>query len=1034
MENWQATTDLLAEIAGIPAALIMRVYAREIEVFVSSHSAGNVYRRGEKTVLDTGLFCEAVMSTRRELLVSNALKDPVWDSNPAVKLGMISYFGFPLSWPGGEIFGTLCILDKQENAYSERTRRLMERFRDSIQFNLASIYEASLVRSQRDEWKSALHAGESFSQRYLDTTQTVLLALDRKGYVIMINRAGQELLGYTEAELIGRNWFTTCLPQPENLDAMYPVFLRIMAGELEGVAEYENAVLCRDGSRRLIGWRNSLFRDDRGRIVGALSSGEDITERKRAEAALRESEGRLRTILDTVQAGIVIIDPETHVIADVNSAAAGLIGETRERIVESVCHRYICPAEVGKCPITDLKQTVDRSERVLLKIDGTRIPIIKTVVPIVLGGRQHLLESFVDITGRKQVEQALQESEEKYRRLFQSSRDAIMTLEPPSWKFTSGNAATVELFGVKNEEVFASLTPWDVSPACQPDGRASEEKAREMIATAMREGSHFFEWTQRRISGEEFFATVLLSRVQSAGKEFLQATIRDITAQLAAEERLREQAALLDAASDAICVRTLDHKVTYWNAGAEQLYGWSRAEALGRKVTELGEVDRAAFEAADAALVAHGSWSGELRKVNKAGKEFIVFCRWTLLRDEQGRPKEVLTIHTDITERLKAERLALRSQRLESIGTLAGGVAHDLNNALAPILMSVGLLQVQYPGGSDLLETVEGSAQRAANMVRQLLTFAKGAESQQVSIQPDHLFKEMREIIKGTFPKNIQLEIRCHKAKLPPVLGDPTQLHQVLLNLCVNARDAMPHGGKLVLEAESHEVDAVYASSIPDARPGQYVALRVRDTGTGISPEILDRIFDPFFTTKGPDKGTGLGLATVLGIVKGHGGFVLVYSQPGQGSTFTFYLPADRARSGLEPMAKPAEEFRGQGETVLLVDDEVDVREIGSAVLKKLNFKPVTATDGADGLVRAVQYGADLRAVIVDQHMPIMDGLAFVRALRRILPELPIVVASGWLDETTGKEFKALGVPLHLDKPYTQAMLAETMKSLLLSK
>ena len=508
----------------------------------------------------------------------------------------------------------------------------------------------------------------------------------------------------------------------------------------------------------------------------------------------------------------------------------------------------------------------------------------------------------------------------------------------------------------------------------------------------------------------------------------------DITARLATDERLRKQAALLDVASDAIHVRTLDNTVIFWNTAAEQLYGWSRAEALGRKITELGDVDHVAFEAAHAVLLAQGSWSGELKKISKAGKESSVFCSWTLSRDERGQPKEILAINTDITERLKTERLALRSQRLEALGTLAGGVAHDLNNALAPIMMSVALLQTEYPDGSEILETIQASVQRAADMVRQLLSFAKGAEGQRVVIEPSLLLKEMKGIIKSTFPKNIQVEVRYDNTTLTPVLGDPTQLHQVLLNLCVNARDAMPQGGKLTLEAENRELDAVYAGSMLGAKPGQYVVLRVGDTGTGIPPKTLDRIFEPFFTTKGPDKGTGLGLSTAMGIVKGHGGFLHVYSQPGHGSTFSVYLPADHTGTVAEPMVKPAEEFLGQGETILLVDDEAAVRKIGRAVLEKLNFKPLTAVDGADGLVQAVTHQAELRAVIVDEHMPLMDGLDFVRALRRLLPELPVVVASGRLDEATYEEFKTLGVTLRLDKPFTEAMLADALKNLLAAK
>ena len=429
-------------------------------------------------------------------------------------------------------------------------------------------------------------------------------------------------------------------------------------------------------------------------------------------------------------------------------------------------------------------------------------------------------------------------------------------------------------------------------------------------------------------------------------------------------------------------------------------------------------------------LITEGEWTGEIKQISKDGRILDVEGRWTLLRDAADKPKTVLAIHTDVTERKQQEKLAQRSQRMESIGTLAGGIAHDINNAIAPIMMGSELLRLQYPGESELLDMIESSSKRAADMVRQLLTFAKGSEGQAVSVHIGHLVKEVHNIIQGSFPKNIQIMVKCDP-ELPTVRGDATQLHQVLLNLCVNARDAMPNGGTLTLEADHLDVDAAYASSLPDAKPGAHVKLTVRDSGTGIPPEILDRIFDPFFTTKGANKGTGLGLSTVMGIIKGHGGFLQVYSQPGQGSKFIAYLPVESACRGTERVTKPAADFRGHGETILLVDDEAAVREIARTVLRQLNFEPLTATDGVDGLMQSAQHRTEIRAIITDLHMPHMDGLTFVRALRRMLPDIPIVVASGRMDDALTGEFNALGVTTLLDKPFTQTQLAEALRKVL---
>ncbi len=497
-----------------------------------------------------------------------------------------------------------------------------------------------------------------------------------------------------------------------------------------------------------------------------------------------------------------------------------------------------------------------------------------------------------------------------------------------------------------------------------------------------------------------------------------------------AEEQIREQAALLDKTQDAIYVRNLEQRIIYWNKGAERLYGWLAEEAVGKRADELFSTDSSVrHEEARRLILEKGEWMGELQQTTKGGKDIIVESRRTLLHDDvRGNPKSVLVINTDITDRKRVEQQMLRTQRLESIGTLAGGVAHDLNNALAPILMSVELLRMEYPDATKLIDMVETSAKRGADMVRQLLTFAKGVDGARLLIQPQHLLKEMEKIIRGTFPKSISLQTNYAKG-LRTILGDNTQLHQVLLNLCVNARDAMPNGGTLTLEAENVEIDAAYASSVPEAVPGSYVVWRVTDTGTGIPPELVERIFEPFFSTKGLDKGTGLGLSTVMGIIKSHGGFVRVYSVPGQGTTFAVYLPADGGSTDTTMLVKSPDAFRGNGEYILVADDEPAVRQAARAVLTALNFNVITAADGTEALIQVAEKRAELRVVLTDAHMPHMDGLAFVRVLKRMLPDVGIIIASGRLDEREAKEFKALGISAVLEKPFTQDKLVEALKA-----
>src|SRR5262245_31161708 len=367
----------------------------------------------------------------------------------------------------------------------------------------------------------------------------------------------------------------------------------------------------------------------------------------------------------------------------------------------------------------------------------------------------------------------------------------------------------------------------------------------------------------------------------------------EIAERIAREKKITEQAALLDIARDAILVQGLDDRIIYWNKSAVRIYGWPALEAAGRNVMELiyGD-DQSQFKKAKEGLFHKGEWSGELRHLTRDGSKRIVYSRWTLVVDENGYPQSVFVINTDITERKRLEAQYLRAQRLESIGTLASGIAHDLNNVLSPILMAVHLLQTKFTDNESqrLLSVLQANTERGAEMVKQVLSFARGAQGERIALQPKHLIREMVKTLRSTFPKSIEIKVSIAEG-LWPVIGDATQLHQVLMNLCVNARDAMPGGGKLVIEAQNIDIDETYARMNVEGKAGSYVMITVSDTGTGIGPEIINKIFEPFFTTKETGKGTGLGLSTVIGIVKNHGGFVNVYSEVGKETSFKVYLP-----------------------------------------------------------------------------------------------------------------------------------------------
>jgi PAS domain S-box-containing protein len=528
--------------------------------------------------------------------------------------------------------------------------------------------------------------------------------------------------------------------------------------------------------------------------------------------------------------------------------------------------------------------------------------------------------------------------------------------------------------------------------------------------------------------------TTIVPFLNAEGKPYQYVAIRnDITERKRAEEQIREQAALLDQAQDAIMVRDLDQTVLFWNKGAEHIYGWTAEEATGKDVRELiFKQPSDQFEAAQKTVMETGEWTGEIHLVRRDGASLVIESRWTLVRDEKGVPKSILVINTDVTENKRMEAQFLRAQRMESIGTLAGGIAHDLNNVLSPILMAIDMLQLKATDESSRkwLDVLRTNAQRGGDMVRQVLSFARGVEGERVAMQPKHMIKEIIKILRETLPKSIEINFQIPN-DLWIVSADATQIHQVLMNLCVNARDAMPDGGSSAIQAENIFLDENYARMHIEAKAGRFVMISVADTGPGMSPEIQSRIFEPFFTTKEMTKGTGLGLSTALTIVKSHGGFINVYSELHKGSQFTIYLPALDKPGGTDVDATQVDLPLGNGELILVVDDEESIREITRGTLETFGYRVVTANDGTEALALYADKKNEIAAVLTDMVMPFMDGPATIRALQRMNPDVRIIAASGLGAGQRGAEGALEGVAVFLNKPYTAEKLLKTLAKVL---
>ncbi len=496
------------------------------------------------------------------------------------------------------------------------------------------------------------------------------------------------------------------------------------------------------------------------------------------------------------------------------------------------------------------------------------------------------------------------------------------------------------------------------------------------------------------------------------------------------QKREQELRSLTEHAPDIISRFDTDFRYLFINQAVEEPTGLSVEVFLGKTIRELGFPETQVEQ-----------WEGILKSVFTTGNGTSIELEYpsrTGLRYYQSRcvpefapdgsVESVLVMTRDTTEQHRLETQLLRAQRMESIGTLASGIAHDMNNILTPMLAVSQLLPLKIPNldprNQHLLKILEESARRGSDLVKQILTFSRGLEGERSVVQLEQILMEIEQILRSTFPKFITLQILNDLPQgLWSVMADPTQLHQVFMNLCVNARDAMPMEGTLRISAENTTLSEADARNNVEAKPGNYVMLTIADTGIGIPPQVIDRIFEPFFTTKGVGQGTGLGLSTTIGIIKHHGGFVTVSSELGQGTQFQIFLPAIG-----ESIALPAQSQgypTGQGELILVADDEAPIRETLRITLESYNYRVMTANDGVDAIATYHRHQDEISAILMDVMMPSMDGYNAIQALYQLNPNCKIIVFSGTATRSSLPELS--NIKGYLSKPYTTQKLLEVL-------
>jgi len=776
-----------------------------------------------------------------------------------------------------------------------------------------------------------------------------------------------------------------------------------------------------------------VFKDRPARLASAIRTALEQREMKRArqhsEEALRQNQERFRQITENVADLISALDLNGNRVY--TNPAYRILG-TPEELMGTNSFASIHPEDRARIEAL-FRETVrsgqgHRAEFRLMLPDGSfrHIESQSGAIRDHTGTIVNVLVVSRDVTEKKQAVEEIERQRAFLRKVIDLDRNFIYAKDREG-RYILANRSVAAFHGTTVEGLLGRTDrDFGTSPADVERFNREEQRVMETGEESRTPAEHFIDQAGHTRWFDVLRHPLGFDNGQAPG--VLGFGI-EITEQRAVEQRLREQASLLDKARDAIAVTDLTRHVTYWNPSAERMYGWTSAEAVGRDLRQL--IYRLAsdpFDTARTQLLATGEWRGELSPIAKDGAPMTVESTWSLVNDAAGKPTSILCIDTDVTEQRRLTLQLERAQRLESIGMLAGGIAHDLNNALSPILMGTELLR-QMVNDQDaimLLQTLETSARHGASLVRQVLAFARGVDGERGLLQLRHVLNEVEQFLLQTLDRNITIRVQSER-DLPPILADATQLKQVLLNLSVNARDAMPHGGTLQLTAVRCHVAAATADAAGgNAKTGTYVRLSVQDSGAGIPPDVLERIFDPFFTTKQPGKGTGLGLSIVHGIVKGHGGFIQVESQPAVGSTFHLYLPVAET-AGSDSAEIPSSLLKqGHGEEVLVIDDDAGARTVIQALLKKYGYQVRIVADGRSGLAELTRTDRRVDVILTDMMMPGLSGNDLIQAIQDAHPTIPIVAMTGLGDTYSLPP----GMPL-LTKPLTASVLLEILDRIL---
>ncbi len=905
----------------------------------------------------------------------------------------------------------------------------------AILFGVMAIYSGSKVGKLIDDTESELRRSEERFRLAMEAAEGGLWDWHVQTGQVISNERYADMLGVSADEPSNHINLWKEMVHPDDLPGVLEKTTRLLQGRIPQY-EVEYRLQDRSGNWKWIHARGMVVeRDDAGQALRIAGIVLDVTDRKHAEEKLQHAERRYRSLFEHAPFMYVLTWNQggTPIIRDCNELFLRSLGYARGEVLgKSLADFYSAESVVQLREggyAKSLAGGVLIGERELRKKDGSLVPtLLYTAAEAdpsgqVIGTRA----MYADITELKEMESAKQESEGRYRAVFENAAVGIDVMDADG-RIIQVNRSLALMLGYREDELL-NRTFLDITHP--EDVEASKNRYQQMMRGEV--DSYRIEKRYIRKDGRVIWVDVSVSPVRTSGGAHVAviAVITDITRRKEAEAARERLVSAIEQAAEAAIITDVAGDIQYVNPAFEKITGYTREEAVGRnpRILKSGEHDREFYREMWNTIKGGEVWSGRLVNRRKDGRLYHEEATISPLKDPSGRIVNFVSMKRDITENLELSKQLVQAQKMEAVGTLAGGVAHDFNNILQVALgySEMVLADEDLPQSikADVQKIYE-SAMRGADLVQRLLAFSKKMEIKPRPLNLNRRIDEIQKMLARTLPKMISIELILAE-DLAAINADPTQMDQILMNLSVNARDSMPEGGKLTIETANVILDEEYARTHLNAKPGPYVLLMVTDTGVGMDRATLEHIFEPFFTTKETGKGTGLGLSMVHGIVQQHGGHIRCYSEPGQGTTFRIHFPALVSQEQL-PEATVRTMPRGGSETILLVDDDEVVRDFGARILTKAGYTVLTASNGREalGVYQARQDKTDL--VILDLIMPEMGGKQCMEALLNLDPSVKVVIASGYSGDGHTKESLAAGAKGVVGKPYDIRRVLEVVR------